>query len=88
MEYKLNFKKSVSNDLKKINKKEVKRILDKIQEVLIIDPTIGIKLTAQFKGLYKYRVGHYRIIYSIQNDTVLVLRIGHRKSVYKRGIEE
>jgi mRNA interferase RelE/StbE len=40
----------------------------------------------QFAGLRKYRVGDYRVIYAILGDDVLVLRIGHRKEVYKKEI--
>ncbi|MDO9350111.1 MAG: type II toxin-antitoxin system mRNA interferase toxin, RelE/StbE family [Deltaproteobacteria bacterium] len=43
-------------------------------------------LKGQFAGLRKYRVGDYRVIYAILGDDVLVLRIGHRKDVYKKEI--
>ncbi len=38
-----------------------------------------------FKGLYKIRVGEYRIIYTVQNDLlqVLIIDIEHRSKVYK-----
>jgi mRNA interferase RelE/StbE len=37
-------------------------------------------------GLYRFRVGDYRLIATIDNSTVtiLVLKIGHRSKVYKR----
>jgi mRNA-degrading endonuclease RelE of RelBE toxin-antitoxin system len=36
-------------------------------------------------GLWKYRVGHYRMICEIQDEkvTVLVVRIGHRREIYR-----
>lgn len=43
-------------------------------------------LKGQFAGLRKYRIGDYRVIYAILGDDVLVLRIGHRKDVYKKEI--
>jgi len=39
-------------------------------------------LTGKFSGLRKFRVGDFRVIFSIIGDTALVLRIGHRKEVY------
>ena len=47
----------------------------------------GRPLVGTFKGLFKFRVGDYRIIYSIEKNrlTIFVLRILHRKDVY-RGI--
>lgn len=47
------------------------------------NPEIGEALTGQFKGMYKYRVGSWRVIYSILSDCVLILRTGHRSVVYK-----
>ena len=45
----------------------------------------GDPLTKDLKGLWKYRIGDYRIICSIENKrvVVLVVRVGHRRSVYK-----
>ena len=83
-EYKLFFKKSVKKDLLAIPTKDLKRILKKI-ESLGNDPrpTSCEKLSGQEK--YRLRQGTYRIIYSIQDYelTVWVVKIGHRKDVYK-----
>ena len=44
----------------------------------------GKELTGNYKGLLSYRIGNYRIIYTVLRDkTVLILRIGHRKDIYK-----
>lgn len=45
----------------------------------------GKPLHGDKKGLWRYRVGDYRLICDIQDErvTVLVLRIGHRKDVYR-----
>ncbi len=44
----------------------------------------GAPLRKNLFGLWKYRVGDYRVICDIQDQeiTVLVLRVGHRKKVY------
>ncbi|HNO60509.1 MAG TPA: type II toxin-antitoxin system RelE/ParE family toxin, partial [Plasticicumulans sp.] len=40
---------------------------------------------ARFEGLWRYRVGDYRIIARLQDDTlhILVVHIGHRRDVYR-----
>lgn len=45
----------------------------------------GDPLRRDLAGLWKYRVGAYRVICEIQNDKllVLVIRIGHRRKVYR-----
>lgn len=84
----------------KIDKKAVKEIasLDKpikkrITEFLknklanIQNPrSIGEALHGELKKFWKYRIGDYRLICSIEDDvvTVLVLKVQHRKEVYKK----
>ena len=84
MGYKLQFKASVKRDLKKVDKQLVAKILDEIEKKIVPDPDIGKKLSGEFEGLLSYRIGNYRIIYTIIRDSVLVLRIGHRKDVHRR----
>ena len=84
MVYKIEYKSSVSHDLKRLDKNAVKRILKDLEETLTDDPNAGIPLTGQFKGLFKLRIGDYRVIYLKTGDGVLILRIGHRGAVYDR----
>ena len=86
MNYKIAFKKSVSRDLKKIDKEQAKRILHKIESELPKKAETLPTLTGKFSGLRKFRDGDFRIIFSIIGDTALVLRIRHRKEVYKSNI--
>ncbi len=83
MEYSIVYKSSVKKDIKKISKKEQSKILDKIESILGSAPSKGKELKGEFKGLLSYRIGIYRIIYTILGNTVLILRIGHRKDIYK-----
>jgi mRNA interferase RelE/StbE len=76
--YKVFFKKSVEKDLNVIPKKDLKKILERI-EALTEDPRPKgcEKLTGQQR--YRLRQGRYRILYSIQDDelTVWIVKIGH-----------
>lgn len=49
------------------------------------DPKVGVPLKGILKGLNKYRVGPYRIIYEIRHFhlLVIVIDIGHRKEIYR-----
>jgi len=86
LNYKIAFKKSVSRDLKKIDKEQVKKILDKIEADLPQIAETLPTLTGKFSGLRKFGVGDFRVIFSIIGDTTLVLRIRHRKEVYKSNM--
>lgn len=85
MAYKVLIKKSALKDLHAVPKPDQKRLLDAIEGNLSNDPYQGKVLTGEFKGLYRWRSGKFRIVYEIQQEilVVLVLRIGHRKDVYR-----
>jgi len=42
------------------------------------------KLTDSQLGSYRFRVGDYRIIFDLVESDIVVLRIGHRRDIYKR----
>ena len=86
MAYNIVYKKSVQRDLKKLSKAETSRILNQIEEELSEKADTYPVLKGQFAGLRKYRVGDYRVIYAILGEDVLILRIGHRRDVYKKEI--
>ena len=86
MAYNIVYKKSVQRDLKKVPKAEADRILNEIEQELSKNADTHPVLKGQFTGLRKFRVGDYRVIYALVGDDCLVLRIGHRKEVYKREL--
>jgi mRNA interferase RelE/StbE len=73
----------VARDLKRIGKDQVDRILRKIEEELPEKADTIPLLSGKFSGLRKFRVGNYRVIYSILGDTALILRISHRREVHR-----
>ena len=83
MAYKLSYKSSVAKDLKHLHKDETRRILNGIEERILLNPLSGRPLTGDFRDCYRYRFGDYRVIYSVINHEVIILRIGNRKDVYK-----
>lgn len=83
MPYNIVYKKSVHRDLKKIKKTEASKIIDQLEKDLSNKPDSYPVLKGQFAGLRKYRVGDYRVIYAIIKKNVLVLRIGHRRNIYR-----
>ncbi len=83
MAYNITFKQSVRKDLKKLHKRDAARVLDKIEEELTEHADQYPVLTGKFAGLRKFRIGKYRVIYTVQHESVLILRIGHRSDVYR-----
>jgi len=84
--YKVIWHTDAIEDLLNLDKNMQKKIAVKIKDYLAKEPLIlGKPLQRIFKGLYRYRYGDYRIVYSIDrsNENVIILRIGHRKDIYK-----
>ena len=86
MKYRIEFKRSAAKALRKIPKSDQKRIAHKIDS---LSANLPDPATTKMKGdnpFHRVRVGDYRIIYEIHEDTllILVLKIGHRKEVYRR----
>ncbi len=80
---------AVEKDLNKLDSQQAKRILRFLFERVahLEDPrSIGEALKgSRFTTLWKYRVGDYRIISSIEDNVaqILVVKIGDRKEVYR-----
>ncbi|AHF01182.1 plasmid stabilization protein [Thiomicrospira aerophila AL3] len=82
--YKLEFKQSVAKDLRSVPNADVRRILNRIEQLAENPRAEGcIKLTGQ--DVYRVRVGLYRILYQIIDEVLVidVIKVGHRSSVYK-----
>ncbi len=43
------------------------------------------KLTHPKLGSYRFRIGDYRVVFDLAGDEIVILRVGHRKEIYKRG---
>lgn len=77
-------------ELAQLDKPVAQRITAFLRERLAVldDPrSIGEALKgARFGNLWKYRVGDYRLIAAIEDSalTVLVVRIGNRRNVYRK----
>jgi mRNA interferase RelE/StbE len=81
--YSIEYIDSVRDDLKKISKPDKDIIRKTIEKKLIPNPLdFGKPLQYSKKGLRSLRVGDYRVIFKIEDITVIVVKIGHRKEVY------
>lgn len=84
VKYKIEIKKSAIKELSGIPKNDLKKIISRIKKLATNPRPEGCeKLSGQ--ELYRVRQGRYRILYSIQDDVlvVCVIKIGHRKDVYR-----
>lgn len=83
--FRVEFAASVRKDFRTIHKQDAARILKRI-EGLAGNPRPPDSKKLSGDDALRIRVGVYRVIYEIRNDVliVLILRVGHRKDVYRR----
>ena len=83
-EYEIYFRESIEKDFRTIPKKDLKKIIRRIEELSEDPRPPGHEiLTGQER--YRVRQGLYRIIYSVHDKelTVWIVKVGHRKDVYR-----
>lgn len=71
-------------ELKKLDRQYRIKIVEAVEN-LSKDPAGGIPLTGQWEGLWRLRVGSFRVIYGLDHGQLLILivHVGHRKDVYE-----
>lgn len=88
MSYKIEIHEEALKTLRKMDQMSRKQILKYLSQVLarVDDPRLlGKALVGNYSGLWRYRTGHFRILCQINDEklVVLVLKVGHRKEVYR-----
>ena len=81
--YEIILAKSVEKYLDKLNSKDRERILNSLDKLRIRPEHFLVRLVGEKN--YKFRVGNYRLIVDLDDGqlVVLVIKIGHRKNIYK-----
>jgi len=84
MKYEVKWTENSLKQLKKLDKSVAERIVDKV-ELISEDPFAYVQKLRGL-GLYRLRVGDYRVIMSIERGkmVVFVLEVGHRSVIYRK----
>ena len=84
--YKLCFTETFYKNLRGIPKKDIARILKRVSDLAIDPRPYGSEKLSGEQEKYRIRQGNYRVIYSIEDDqlVVIVVKVGHRREVYER----
>lgn len=69
-------------DLSKINKNDARKILSKIETLENFPEVPNLKKLTNFEPPYRLRVGNYRVLFDIEDNTLTVYKVRHRKESY------
>jgi len=83
MTYQIIIAKRAKKDIDKLDvvaKKRLKLALLKLKEepIKLSKKLIDLKI-----GQYRYRIGDYRIIFDLDGNKIIILRVGHRREIYR-----
>lgn len=70
-------------DIERIDLPTKKRIGEKLKLFSANPLNYAKKLINPKIGSYRFRIGDYRVIFDIVDDSIVILRVGHRSSIYK-----
>ena len=87
MAYQVKWREKAVEDLRDVEKRGAKGLIERVKEYLPQNPiSLGKPLRGEFRGLYRYRYGRYRVLYTIdrKENTILILRVGKRKEIYSQ----
>jgi len=84
MSYNLVYTRRAEKDIKKLNPYVKRQICQAILKLQGSPLEHSEKLTDPKIGTYRFRTGDYRVIFDIEGKDVVILRVGHRKEIYKR----
>ena len=86
--YRVRLLDAATKELGKLDKSVARRIVGRVnwlaENLKSVQPKI---LTGEFEGLFKLRVGDYRVVYElIHNEQMIIVHvIGHRREIYRKG---
>jgi mRNA interferase RelE/StbE len=82
--YRIELRRKAASALDKLPKRDFTAIIEAVKNLADLPRPKGVE-KIKSAGLWRIRYGDYRIVYSIDDDnkTVIILRIGHRREIYR-----
>jgi mRNA interferase RelE/StbE len=82
MTYDVQFKPKALKDLEALASQDAARVLRKV-ELLRQDLSGNVKHLTNFTPSYRLRVGNFRVLFELENTTVMIYRVLHRREAYR-----
>jgi len=82
MSYRLLYTKRAVKDINKLDIVVKKRVGKKLSQYARDPMTYARKLVNASIGTYRWRIGDYRVVFDVDREKIVVLRVGHRSEIY------
>ncbi|MBI2008275.1 type II toxin-antitoxin system RelE/ParE family toxin [Candidatus Amesbacteria bacterium] len=79
------FRPSAEKQFFKLDSQIQKRIIEKLEFFMNSNIPIAFAehLTNHEIGSYRFRIGDYRVVFDLEDDILVILKVGHRRDIYK-----
>jgi len=76
---------TAEKQLEKLSPDDQRRVVEAVLTLRDDPRPRGARKLAGYDDVFRIRVGHYRVLYSVSESEliVIILKIGHRKDVYR-----
>lgn len=84
--YKIEWKKSAIKELKNLQKEDIPKIIRSVENLGSNPFPVGSKKLSGSENTYRIRIGVYRIIYQVKENSLIIqiVRVRHRKDAYRK----
>jgi len=83
MAYKLVYTRTAARDIDKLDAVIKKKLSKKLTEYSKNPHHYAKKLISKEIGTYRWRIGDFRVVFDIDTHKIVILRVGHRREIYK-----
>ena len=83
MSYQFVYTRRAERNIDKLDAATQKRIKKKLEEFKRDPFRYADKLSSSDLGSYRFRIGDYRVIFDVEGANLVVLRVGHRREIYR-----
>lgn len=83
MEYELVYAKRAARDISRLDYAAKERIKGTLERYAHSPFNYAKKMVDPALGTYRFRIGEYRVIFDVEGAEIVVLRVGHRREIYR-----
>jgi mRNA interferase RelE/StbE len=84
MKYKIVFTRRAIKDISSLEPEVKDRIAEALTKYSEDPLGYAKKMVDPSLGTYRFRIGDYRIIFDIEDEEIVILRVGHRREIYRK----
>ena len=84
MKFRLVYTNRAVRDITRLPPQTKERVKESLERYAESPAAFAKKMVDPVLGTYRFRIGDYRVIFDLEGNDIVVLRIGHRRDIYRK----